>query len=234
MNGVRSPNEHKKFYPEYSDHDTMVNTNHPHSDAELMLGLLRVVQQNKALTQRTAARELGVALGLVNAYLKRCVKKGFVKVAQAPSSRYKYYLTPKGFAEKSRLTTEFLSQSLSLFRQAHGDYEKLLNVCVERGWKRIALYGLSDLTDIVALYARDYPLEIVGVLDPHGKNNNFPHFPVFESFESLNKIDAYLITTLNDSQQAYEDIVRRVPAERVLTPALLDIYHNLNKYETEE
>ena len=212
----------------------MVNTNHPHSDAELMLGLLRVVQKNNALTQRSAARELGVALGLVNAYLKRCVKKGFIKVAQAPSSRYKYYLTPKGFAEKSRLTTEFLSQSLSLFRQAQGDYEALFNVCVERCWKRVALCGLSDLTDIVALYARDYPLDIVGVVDPHCQDNNFSHFPVFDSIDSLKKIDAYMITTLNDSQQAYEDIIRRVPAERVLTPALLEIYHNLNNYENGE
>ena len=41
------------------------------ADAEITLGLLSAVQQNSALTQRTVARELGIALGLANAYLKQ-------------------------------------------------------------------------------------------------------------------------------------------------------------------
>jgi hypothetical protein len=62
---------------------------------------------------------LGIALGLVNAYLKRCAKAGLIKIKQAPSSRYSYYLTPKGFVEKSRLTATYLSQSMSFFRLVH-------------------------------------------------------------------------------------------------------------------
>ena len=72
-------------------------------DAErdrIVLGLLESVERNGAQSQRLLASELGIALGLVNAYLKRCVKKGLVKVSEAPARRYAYYLTPKGFAEK--------------------------------------------------------------------------------------------------------------------------------------
>jgi len=123
-------------------------SNSSQSEAELTLNLLRAVHDDKRLTQRTAARKLGVALGLLNAYLKRCVKKGYIKVTQAPSSRYVYYLTPKGFAEKSRLTGEFITQSLNLFRQAQYEYQELLSICVSRKWNRIALVGASDLTEI--------------------------------------------------------------------------------------
>ena len=46
------------------------------------------------------AAELGMAVGLVNAYLNRCIQKGLVKATQAPARRYAYYLTPQGFARK--------------------------------------------------------------------------------------------------------------------------------------
>ena len=70
----------------------------------IMLGLLESVERNGEQTQRHLASELGIALGLVNAYLKRCVKRGLLKLGEAPARRYAYYLTPHGFAVKSRLT----------------------------------------------------------------------------------------------------------------------------------
>ncbi|MGL4729464.1 MAG: winged helix-turn-helix transcriptional regulator, partial [Bosea sp. (in: a-proteobacteria)] len=74
-------------------------------------GLLASVEREAHVSQRKLASELGVALGLVNTYIKRCVKKGLIKVQEVPSRRYAYYLTPHGFAEKSRLTAEYLSWS---------------------------------------------------------------------------------------------------------------------------
>ncbi len=94
--------------------------------SRIMLGLLDAVEQDRAQSQRHLASELGIALGLVNAYLKRCVKKGLVKIGEAPARRYAYYLTPQGFAEKSRLTVEYLSYSFSFFRQAKTDCSALL------------------------------------------------------------------------------------------------------------
>jgi DNA-binding MarR family transcriptional regulator len=85
--------------------------------SRIMLGLLDAVEQDRVHSQRHLASELDIALGLVNAYLKRCVKKGLVKVQHAPARRYVYYLTPQGFAEKSRLTVEYLSYSFGFFRQ---------------------------------------------------------------------------------------------------------------------
>ena len=48
--------------------------------SRIMLGLLDAVEQNRAQSQRLLASELGIALGLVNAYLKRCVMKGRLRV----------------------------------------------------------------------------------------------------------------------------------------------------------
>ena len=81
----------------------------------ITLGVLTAIEEDNKATQRAISQDLGIALGLTNAYLKRCVKKGFIKVRQIPANRYTYYLTPQGFAEKSRLTAEYLSISFTIY-----------------------------------------------------------------------------------------------------------------------
>ena len=88
------------------------------NESEITLGLLNAVHDNNTITQRSMASDLGIALGLANAYLKRCIRKGFIKVQQIPSNRYSYYLTPQGFAEKTRLTADYLTYSFTFFRRA--------------------------------------------------------------------------------------------------------------------
>ena len=87
-------------------------------DAATMVALLDAIGADDQHTQRSLAVRLDVALGLANALLKRCVAKGLVKIQNAPARRYAYYLTPKGFAEKSRLVAEYLETSLNFFRRA--------------------------------------------------------------------------------------------------------------------
>ena len=55
-------------------------------NARIVLGLLESVERNGAQSQRKLASDLGIALGLVNAYLKRCVKKGLLKIGEAPAA----------------------------------------------------------------------------------------------------------------------------------------------------
>src|ERR1700732_5490112 len=117
---------------------------HEHEDERIVLGLLTSVEHDGDGTQRHIAAELGIALGLVNAYLKRCVRKGLVKVHDAPARRYAYYLTPQGFAEKSRLTVEYLSSSFLFFRQAKTDCAQVFAVARGRGFERVVIAGKSD------------------------------------------------------------------------------------------
>src|SRR3954447_19184239 len=140
-------------------------TEHRDSD-RIVLGLLTSVENDGSRSQRRMAAELGVALGLVNAYLKRSIRKGLVKVGQAPARRYAYYLTPQGFSEKSRLTIEYLSSSFSLFRKAKVDYGKVFDRAHMLGIERIVLAGKSDLCEIAILCAVDSPVTIVAIVDP--------------------------------------------------------------------
>src|ERR1700678_1064773 len=136
------------------------------SNDRIVLGLLTSVDSNGARSQRHIAAELDIALGLLNAYLKRSIKKGLVKVSQAPARRYAYYLTPQGFSEKSRLTIEYLYSSFSLFRRAKVDYGTVFDRAHMLGIERIVLAGKSDLCEIAVLCAVDSPVTIVAIVDP--------------------------------------------------------------------
>ena len=201
------------------------DTNSPDLDnkAKVTLGLLNMVHDNSATSQRSMAGDLGIALGLANAYLKRCVKKGLIKVSQAPANRYAYYLTPKGFAEKSRLTAEFLTQSFNLFRLARTESVDLFNLCLNRKWNRIALYGISDLTEVVTLSAKDFPIELITVIDKTSGASEFARLPVINEMPGVNDVDAVVICAINDAQAAYDDACAKFPPERVLVYEFLGI-----------
>jgi DNA-binding MarR family transcriptional regulator len=196
------------------------------NDAEeerIVLNLLNSVDDG-AQSQRRIAEELGIALGLVNAYLKRCIKKGFVKVSQAPARRYAYYLTPKGFAEKSRLTVQYLSNSFSFFRQAKQDCVSTFALAKESNFRNILLWGRSDLAEIAILSAVDCEMSIVAVVDRGGGGSPFVGKPVVTDCRDPSvSFDAVMITDVTDARRAYDEAVQLCGLDRVLAPRLLGL-----------
>ncbi|MGD9615087.1 MAG: winged helix-turn-helix transcriptional regulator [Alphaproteobacteria bacterium] len=153
-------------------------------DPEIVRRLLSSIERDSTITQRKLASHLGIALGLANAYLRRCVRKGLVKATQVPLNRYAYYLTPQGFAEKSRLTAEYLAASFNFFRQARADCAALLAQCAGRGWRRVALCGAGDLAEIVVLSAGDTGIAVVCVIDGEKAGGRLTGLPIVADLES--------------------------------------------------
>jgi len=189
---------------------------HAQSGDQIVLGMLDVVDRNPAVTQRSVASELGIALGLANSYLKRCVRKGLIKVSEAPTRRYAYYLTPQGFAEKSRLTAAYLRHSFSLFHQARVQFGELFAAAAARGQRRFALLGAGDLADIASLVAAEHPVEIAATL-PAGTDADALHRAV----AALGPVDAVMVTAMIDAREICEAAVVAFGAERVHAPELL-------------
>ena len=190
---------------------------------EITLGLLNAVEENSRLTQRTIAKELGIALGLTNAYLKRCIRKGYIKVSQAPANRYAYYLTPKGFAEKSRLTADFLSISFNFFRHARTQCADVFAQCEVRGWRRVVFCGDSDLVEIAVLCADKFPVEPIAVIGLSSEGGLRAGLPVLGELADAGPIDAAIVTDLSAPQATFDNLIQRMPAERVLTPRFFNV-----------
>ena len=190
-------------------------------DEERVLELLDAVGKQSNVSQRHLANNMGIALGLANSYLKRCIRKGFIKISEAPANRYLYYLTPKGFAEKSRLTGKYLSTSFAFYRRAGDSCMNVFNKCEARGWRRILLYGMSDLAEIATLRAEESDVEIVGILDPHTERRRYAGVSVWHSLQQAESYDGCVLTELNSPLLSYEQLLKEVDKERILIPDIL-------------
>lgn len=187
-----------------------------------LLDLLDVVEKQEGVTQRRLAERIGVAVGLANALVRRAVRKGFIKVSQAPVRRYAYYVTPEGFAEKSRLVAEYLYVSLGFFRRARREYLDLFEYCGHRRWQKVMLAGSGELAEIALLAAHAANIEIVGIIDPEANRDRLMRLPVFRSLaEAPTGADAVVITNARKPFECYEALSAELVAERVLAPPLL-------------
>jgi DNA-binding MarR family transcriptional regulator len=134
-------------------------------EARRNLQALEAIAGSDHITQRTLAHRLGIALGLVNIYLKRLVRKGYVKCVNVQSNRLKYLLTPKGIAEKTRLTYEFMEYSLHLYGQVRLQLRHVLEPYATKDRRRVAVYGVGEAAELAYLSITELGLDLVAVFD---------------------------------------------------------------------
>lgn len=179
--------------------------------------LLAEVERDAGITQRSLATKLGVALGLTNLYLKRLARKGYIKITTIPKHRIQYLLTPRGFAEKSRLTYLYMQYSLSYYRDVRGRLKDVLVSASRDGVKRVVIYGTGELAEVAYLSLREMNLTLVGFVDDK-QQDSFLSYPVWPP-EALTgwDFDAVLITALENTKEHEECLMgHHVPRNKVL------------------
>jgi len=156
------------------------------------------------------------------------VRKGLVKVKDVPAKRFAYYVTPKGFSEKSRLVADYLTSSLSFFRQARDEYADLCQKAKGCGHKRIALYGAGELAEIAMLSAQEGESELCGVIHIGSNQPHFAGLPIYSTLDAAlaQNIDAVIITSIDAPQAAYDHLVQHIGADRVFAVPMLHISRN--------
>jgi DNA-binding MarR family transcriptional regulator len=187
------------------------------------LEILTAIEESTSLTQRALAARLGVALGLTNLYVKRLVRKGYVKTVGFPTrpaarKRLRYLLTARGIAEKSRLTYEHIGYSLALYRRTRETLRQALALLPANGLKRIALYGTGEAAELAYLTLREFGLEPVGIFTATG-GGQFLGFPVRSVSELADAdVDRIVLATFDKPGPVLAELQRAgVRRERVLT-----------------
>ena len=192
-------------------------------DDEIIRDILVRVGESEHVNQRSLAKALGIALGMTNSYVRRCVRKGLIKISQIPPNRYAYYLTPQGFTEKARLTAEFLSDSLTFFRRARAQYTEIYEQCTAAGWRHLALAGASELAEIAILSAREHDVVLQGIVARTHDGKSYFGLPVVAEVDALDRPDAVILTALNEPQAVYDVLIASLPPLRILAPQLLGV-----------
>ncbi|HEY3308710.1 MAG TPA: winged helix-turn-helix transcriptional regulator [Desulfuromonadaceae bacterium] len=147
--------------------------------------LLSEVADEKPITQRELATRLGVALGLVNSYIKNFVAKGYLRIKNYPPNRYGYLLTPHGLAEKTRLAYQHAHYFTNLYTVTRQDYLALFKGLAERGITSVAFCGVDEVAEIAWLSLREAGLGLSEVMDDHNIGSDFMGYNVVSLNQGL-------------------------------------------------
>lgn len=180
------------------------------------LQLLEALEAEATLSQRTLASRLGMALGLTNLYVKRLVRKGYVKCVTVAPNRLMYMLTPRGVARKARLTYEFMRYSLDFYSDVRQHLRHSLAAAVASR-QRVAIYGTGDAAELVFLLIKDMGLELVAVFDvePRERFLGLPVLPIAE--QHLLAFDILIVARLDRPAATRKQLTAAgVPADKVL------------------
>lgn len=126
-------------------------------------GILDLIDQDGRVTQTELARSLSVSIGLVNAYLRNLVHKGFVKVSNVKASTIKYMLTPEGMAQKYYLTRSYMSRSLDYYRRIKQAVESRIVRLKMQEVRTVVFVGNGEIAEIMHLYLGDTKIKLLGI-----------------------------------------------------------------------
>jgi len=96
---------------------------------EMYYKLMRLLEARPDVSQRDAARELGISLGKVNYCLRALMQKGWLKASRFRNSQnkkaYMYLLTPRGLEQKAELTVRFLQVKMREYETLKLEIEQI-------------------------------------------------------------------------------------------------------------
>lgn len=175
------------------------------NEAHRTYRILEEISEDDNLTQRKLSKKLGIALGLTNLYLKRLIKKGYIMVDTMPRNRIIYNLTPKGIAEKSTLTYEYMKYSFNFYRNLRSGFNKILSAIEKEKASKIIFYGAGEIAEIAYLSLQETRLDLVAIVDDFKVGKNFFGKEV-KPAEFIKDIDydRIIIAALASKEKIYE------------------------------
>ncbi len=175
-----------------------------------ILKILEEIDDDYTQSQRDLSKKLNISLGLVNSFVRRLANKGYFKITTIPKNRVKYILTPKGTAEKARLTYQYIQYSFGFYRKARNNLQKVFEKLRAQSVKRVVFYGVSDLAEIAYISLQETPIKMAAMVDEKNIGKIFLGNVVMSPnmIESLS-FDRILITSINEDDTAMEKLLKK-------------------------
>ncbi|MGH8637178.1 MAG: hypothetical protein ACREUZ_08600, partial [Burkholderiales bacterium] len=131
--------------------------------------LLAGVASGRPVSQRSLARELGVALGLTNLLMQRLARKGWIRIVRGTRNRVLYFITPAGLAEKARMSREYFQRSVEFYAETRDrirqSIEQLAAKTAAGERRRLAFFGAGEVAEVGYVVLAETGLDLVAVVD---------------------------------------------------------------------
>jgi len=137
--------------------------------------LLDMIEKNSNITQRDMSATLGVALSMINSYLDSYEKSGFIRRKRHSTKTVEYFVTKKGTERRKLLNIWYLKSSHEVYLSAKDNIIKFLTQIINKGFKKILLYGAGEVAEIMLQVMNDdknIPLEVLAVIDDDVSKQN--------------------------------------------------------------
>ncbi len=177
------------------------------------LNFLSYLEDGKETTQKNISNNISVSIGFINALIKKFLKKGVIKIKQAPYKRFIYYLTPQGFSEKARLVNEYFNDSLLFFKSLRLEFNELFSKDSCSGYY---LYGTGEVCEIAILSAKENKKKIISIIDPSFKNKKYLDLNVLKKIPNNLENFKIVITTNSNQQALFFKLKKLVKVDKIL------------------
>jgi predicted transcriptional regulator len=114
--------------------------------------LLNEIAQDSMVTQANLSKRLGIAVGSVNWYIKRLVKRGYVKVSHLDRTRLQYDLTTEGMAVFTERAMQYAKDSLKIYKSYRQKAQSIVSELQAKGVSQVYLEDSdNEIMDILRL-----------------------------------------------------------------------------------
>ena len=113
--------------------------------------LLNEIAQDSMVTQANLSKRLGMAVGSVNWYIKRLIKRGYVKVSHLDRTRLQYDLTPEGMSVFTERAMQYAKDSLTIYKRFRQMAKGTVKELKKMGISRVSVVGDDEIMDILRL-----------------------------------------------------------------------------------
>ena len=137
--------------------------------------ILDLIEKDTHITQREMAKTIGVAVSMLNGYLDQYEKKGLIVRKYISTKTVEYFVTKKGLERRKLLNIWYLKSSYEVYLSAKDNIIVFLNQIINKGFKKILLYGAGEVAEIMLQVMNDdnnIPLEALAVVDDDESKHN--------------------------------------------------------------
>ena len=185
--------------------------------------ILDLIEKDANITQREISKSIGVAVSMVNQYLDDYEKKGLIKRKKHSTKTVEYFVTKKGMERRKLLNIWYLKSSHEVYLSAKDNIIKFLNQIIDKGFKKILLYGAGEVAEIMLQVMNDdntIPLEVLAVIDDdiNRQNEVIVNIPII-SKENINQYahDGILVSSYKHHEVIRRNLVEiKYPLEQIL------------------
>ena len=175
--------------------------------------ILDLIEKNKDITQRELAKQLGIAVSMVNMMLDELEKNHYLKRKKYTTKTVEYLLTKQGYERRKLLNIWYLKSSQDIYISAKDNILVFIHQIITKGYKKILLYGAGEVAEIIVRVLNEnktIPLDILAVIDDNKNrmNQNLLQLAII-SKEMIGKydIDGILISSYTHRIKIRESLI---------------------------